>query len=183
MSTCYQYAVTNETGCKVLGIKFYDKMIDLIGREATLLVGSRVSSIVGSCHSKDAFNERLRQTQRTGLTRLEVSIYPDAEKRYDPTLPGVKTNWHAKMQSAINELAADVLNNARVVSQTYRRLSVPKLLAWLGRCEVNVLAIGRRHSWIICARTPDRNHFVGTRLSYGYDSKLGHYFNLKHLEA
>ena len=59
LSTCYQYAVTDATGCKVLGIKFYDKMIDLIGREATHLVGSRVSTIVGSCRSKDTFSQRL----------------------------------------------------------------------------------------------------------------------------
>ena len=97
LSTCYQYAVADNTGCKVLGIKFYDKMMDLIGREATHLVGSRVSTIVGSCRSKDEFNQRLCQTQLTGLTRLEVSIYPDAEDRYNPMLPSVKTLWHLKM--------------------------------------------------------------------------------------
>ena len=97
LSTCYQYTVTGAAGCKVLGIKFYDKMMDLIGREATHLVGSRVSTIVGSCRSKDAFSQRLCQAQFTGLTRLEVSIYLDAEGRYSPMLPSVKTLWHVKM--------------------------------------------------------------------------------------
>ena len=137
-------------------------MMDLIGREATHLVGSRVSTIVGSCRSKDAFNQRLCQTQLTGLTRLEVSIYLDTEGRYNPMLPGVKTLWHIKMQCALDELAAGVLNNKKVMCKTYRKLNVPMLLASLVRSDINVLAIGRRQSWIINARTPDRHHFTGT---------------------
>ena len=47
-STCYQYAVFDGVGCKVLVIKFYDKILDLIGREATHMVSSRIATIVGS---------------------------------------------------------------------------------------------------------------------------------------
>ena len=172
LSTCYQYAVTDATGCKFLGIKFYDKMIDLIGREATHLVGSRVSTIVGSCRSKDAFSQRLCQAQLTGLTRLEVSIYPDTEGRYNPMLPSVKTLWHLKIQRALDELVAGVLNNTKVLCKTYRRLNVPLLLASLVRSDINVLAIGRRASWIVNARTPDRRRFTGTKINYGYDPTL-----------
>ena len=157
-------------------------MIDLIGREATHLVGSRVSTIVGSCRSKDAFNQRLCQAQLTGLTRLEVSIYSDTENRYNPILPGVKTLWHIKMQCALDELAAGVLNNKKVMSKTYRKLNVPMLLASLVRSDINVLAIGRRQSWMINARTPDRWHFTGTKINYGYDAVLNNYQNWQRLE-
>ena len=157
-------------------------MVDLIGREATHLVGSRVSTIVGSCRSKDAFNQRLCQAQLTGLTRLEVSIYPDTEDRYNPMLPSVKTLWHIKMQCALDELAAGVLNNKKVMRKTYRKLNLPMLLASLVSSDINVLAIGRRQSWIINARTPDRHHFTGTKINYGYDAELNNYQNWQRLE-
>ena len=48
LSTCYQYAVQDDIGCKVLGVKFYDKCLDLISREATHAVGSRIPIIMGS---------------------------------------------------------------------------------------------------------------------------------------
>ena len=47
-STCYQYAVSDRAGCKLLVVRFYDKMLDLIGREATHTVSSRIATIVGS---------------------------------------------------------------------------------------------------------------------------------------
>ena len=156
--------------------------MDLISREATHLVGSRVATIVGSCRSKDAFNKRLCKAQLTGLTRLEVSIYPDAEGRYDPMVASVKTLWHKKMQCALDELAAGVLNDPKVRSKTYRKLNVPTLLASLVWYEINVLAIGRRHSWIINARTPDRHHFTGTKINYGYEAALCNYNNWQRLE-
>ena len=55
-STCYQYAVSDRAGCKLLVVKFYDKMLDLIGREATHTVSSRIATIVGSSYSLDALN-------------------------------------------------------------------------------------------------------------------------------
>ena len=122
------------------------------------------------------------QAQLTGLTRLEVSIYLDAEGRYNPLLPGVKTLWHIKMQCALDELAAGVLNNKKVMCKTYRKLNVPMLLASLVRSDINVLAIGRRQSWMINARTPDRWHFTGTKINYGYDAVLNNYQNWQRLE-
>ena len=122
------------------------------------------------------------QAQLTGLTRLEVSIYPNTGDRYNPMLPSVKTLWHIRMQSALDELAAGVLNNKKVMCKTYRKLNVPMLLASLVRSDINVLAIGRRQSWIINARTPDRHHFTGTKINYGYDPTLCNYDNWQRLE-
>ena len=97
-------------------------------------------------------------------------------------LPSVKTLWHLKMQCALDELAAGVLNNTVVLCKTYRRLNVPMLLASLVESDINVLAIGRRQSWIINARTPDRHHFTGTKINYGYDAELNNYQNWQRLE-
>ena len=66
--------------------------------------------------------------------------------------------------------------------KTYRKLNVPMLLASLVRSDINVLAIGRRQSWIINARTPDRHHFTGTKINYGYDAVLNNYQNWQRLE-
>ena len=122
------------------------------------------------------------QAQLSGLTRLEVSIYLDAEGRYNPLLPGVKTLWHIKMQCALDELAAGVLNNTKVLCKTYRRLNIPMLLASLVGSDINVLAIGRRQSWVVNARTPDRRRFTGTKINYGYDPGLCNYNNWQRLE-
>ena len=97
-------------------------------------------------------------------------------------LPGVKTLWHARMQSALDELAAGVLNSTKVLCKTYRRLNVPMLLASLVGSDINVLAIGRRQSWVVNARTPDRRRFTGTKINYGYDAALSNYNNWQRLE-
>ena len=59
---------------KLLNIKVYDKMLDLIAREATHLVGSRISTILASKYHKNVFNNRISRAKLFGLTRLEVSI-------------------------------------------------------------------------------------------------------------
>ena len=41
--TCYQYYVVDEAGHKLLKVKFYDKVIDLMAREHFFIVGSRVN--------------------------------------------------------------------------------------------------------------------------------------------
>ena len=97
-------------------------------------------------------------------------------------VPGVKTLWHIKMQCALDELAAGVLSNKKVMCKTYRKLNVPMLLASLVRSDMNVLAIGRRQSWIVNARTPDRHHFTGTKINYGYEGSLCNYNNWQRLE-
>ena len=86
------------------------------------------------------------------------------------------------MQDAMDQLVAGVLNHKSVIGQVYRKMNVPKMLASIGACYVNILAVGAKHSWIINARTPHQYHFVGTRVAYGYDSKLGNYFNWPRLQ-
>lgn len=98
------------------------------------MVGSRISTIVGASYQKDEFNNRICQAQRTGLTRLEVSICPGAMAKYDPTQVGVKTKWHSNMQSAMNQLVTGVLNHKSVTRQVYRKMNVPKMLASIGAC-------------------------------------------------
>ena len=97
-------------------------------------------------------------------------------------LPSVKTLWHRKMQRALDELAAGVLNDTKVLYKTFRRLKVPLLLASLVKSDINILAIGRRQSWIINARTPDRRRFTGTKINYGYDPALCNRHNWQRLE-
>ena len=47
LDTCYQYTVLDEANDKLLNIKMYDKTLDLIGRDGTQMVGSRLSQILG----------------------------------------------------------------------------------------------------------------------------------------
>ena len=82
LETCYQYAVQDSYGCKVLNVKFYDKMLDLVSREGSHPVGSRIATIVGATKTKDAFTHRVRQSLRTGLTRVEVSMCAAALAKY-----------------------------------------------------------------------------------------------------
>ena len=42
LSTCFQFDVKDSDGAKILTIKVYDKIMDLISREATHLVGSSI---------------------------------------------------------------------------------------------------------------------------------------------
>lgn len=146
------------------------------------MVSSRIATIVGSERTLDAFNFKLRQAKYSGLTRLEVSICQGAMQRYSPSQASVKTLWHQKVQAALDYIAAQVLNSQTILRQTYRKLSVPTLLASFGGLNDNMLVVGRRFSWLINARTQDQSYFVGTRICYGYDPKLSDYRNWKRLE-
>ena len=48
IETCYQYTVKDQEGEKLLAIKFYDKVLDLVARDGCHLVGSRIATILGS---------------------------------------------------------------------------------------------------------------------------------------
>ena len=111
LDTCYQYAVQDSLGCKVLNIKFYDKIIDLVSREATHPVGSRIATIVGASNSKDAFHHEIRECLRTGMTRVEVSVCPAAFAMYDPKLMLHGYSGYKKMQGLVDLLISNVLNN------------------------------------------------------------------------
>ena len=56
LDTCYQYCVQNERRKRILNVKFYDEMMDLISREDLFTIGSRASRIVGSKKDLDSFD-------------------------------------------------------------------------------------------------------------------------------
>ena len=53
LQTCLQYSISDSDGKKLLNIKFYDKLLELISRDGTKSVGSRVSHILGSLRNPD----------------------------------------------------------------------------------------------------------------------------------
>ena len=55
LDSCLQFFVTDDQGTKLLNIKFYDKILDLVSKEATFLVSSRVSTILGCKRQIEAF--------------------------------------------------------------------------------------------------------------------------------
>ena len=59
LDTCYQYAVLDEDQDKLLNIKMYDKTLDLIGRDGTQMVGSRLSQILGCRGQFNTFIKRV----------------------------------------------------------------------------------------------------------------------------
>ena len=111
LATCYQYAVQDGDRCKVLNVKFYEKIIDLISREGSLPVGSRIAKIVGATPNKDGLHRRVSESLRTGLTRVEVSVCPAAFTEYDP-----KSALHGQMgcnkiQAFLDHLVSNVMNH------------------------------------------------------------------------
>ena len=59
-------------------------MIDLVAREGTHAIGSRIANIVGSKYTMDAFDWKLQLAKDCGMTRLEVSICRGAFRRFGP---------------------------------------------------------------------------------------------------
>ena len=115
METCYQYAVLDNNKDKLLNIKVYDKTLDLIGRDGTQMVGSRLSQILGCRGQYNTFIKRVCRTQSLGLTRLEISICRNALQKFKPWQPSVKTLWHKKTQSALYAIIEEVLHNKNVL--------------------------------------------------------------------
>ena len=56
-------------------VKFYDKILDLIGREGCLPVGSRLSKVLGSKNYVDPMRKVYKGAQTKGITRVEVSVH------------------------------------------------------------------------------------------------------------
>ena len=79
---------------KLLVIKVYDKVLDLMTRNGSHLVGSRIATILGSSRQLSLFEKRLRKVQATGMTRIEVSLCRAAMRKYRLNLPSVRTLWH-----------------------------------------------------------------------------------------
>ena len=94
LDTCYQYTVLDEENDKLLNIKMYDKTLDLIGRDGTQMVGSRLNQILGCGRQYNTFIKRVCRAQSSGLTRLEISICRNALQKFKPWQASVKTLWH-----------------------------------------------------------------------------------------
>ena len=94
IASCYQFVVKDLKGAKILTIKLYDKVLDLVGREYRHPVGSRISQILGSKSQLTTFDRRVRASQHVGLSRVELSINREAIEKYNPFSPSVKTVWH-----------------------------------------------------------------------------------------
>lgn len=48
LESCYQFVIKDNEAKKIMVVKFYDKIMDLISREGSHMVGSRINAIVGS---------------------------------------------------------------------------------------------------------------------------------------
>ena len=59
MDSCFQYAIVDEEGRKLLNVKIYDKFGDLLSRENTQQVGSRVKEMVSSNKKPSVFDRRI----------------------------------------------------------------------------------------------------------------------------
>ena len=126
-------------------------------------MGNRLSTVLGSGSQPGSFEKLIRQNQLCGITRLEISVCPGAIENYSPWNPSVKTKWHDKVINAIEILVNYALNDPRALSVTYRRMSLPRMISCLCGTETNILAVGKRLSWIINSKTGHRNFFVGTQ--------------------
>ena len=61
LQTSFQYTV-RQKGTKVMTIKVYDKILDLIGREGSKAIGSRLCDILGSKRKAgSSIEERVRK--------------------------------------------------------------------------------------------------------------------------
>ena len=79
---------------KLLNIKIYDKLLDLVSRDGTQAVGSRLYHIIGGNEQVNEFTKRVHAAKRFGLTRLEVSLNRKSLWYYNPWQSKVKTAWH-----------------------------------------------------------------------------------------
>ena len=77
------------------------------------------------------------------MTRVEVSVCPDAFNMYKP-LPNIDgSGWRFKVQAFLDLLIANVLNNKMITRHVYHKLSVPLLLTAFSDAKQNILAVGR----------------------------------------
>lgn len=48
LDSCKQFWIKDGERCKLMTVKFYDKLLDLVAREGTHQVGSRMATVLGS---------------------------------------------------------------------------------------------------------------------------------------
>ena len=56
LDTCHQFVVRDEGGTRILNVKIYDKLLDLVARDSTHLVGSSLKEILGCKRTLTSFN-------------------------------------------------------------------------------------------------------------------------------
>ena len=61
--------------------------MDLIGRDGSQQIGSKLSKILGCGRQLDVFQKTICEVQKVGLTRVEISICREALLKYDPFVP------------------------------------------------------------------------------------------------
>ena len=128
LATCYQFEVINKEGEKILNIKVYDKILDLVGRNGYQMVGSKVNQILGFNNQVDVFTKRIQKARDYGVTRLEISIHRAALVRYQPLQPSVKTRWHQTVTAALSYIVESVLGDAYILEAAYRKLNIGYLI-------------------------------------------------------
>ena len=101
LNSCFQYRIKDSDGTNLFVLKFYDKILDLLGREASHIVGTRINEVIGSKHHNNSFNKRVSMASNHGLTRIELSLCKEALLRYKPFYPSIKTLWHDKIKTAL----------------------------------------------------------------------------------
>ena len=74
--------------------------------------------------------------------------------------------FHRRIADCMQDFTIRMINEKEVHGQCYRRGPVNKLLAMLAMAPVNILAVGKKESWIINASTPHKRHFVGSSYSH-----------------
>ena len=114
LDTCLQYEVVNNAGEKILNVKFYDKVLDLIARDGYLMVGSRIGQVIGFSGEVNALTKRLLKAEKSGVCRLEISIHRHAFATYRPWQPSVKTRWPFAIPNALSKIVKGVLGDKRV---------------------------------------------------------------------
>ena len=57
LDSCFQYDIRDDEGSHLMTVKFYDKFMDLLGREGSLQVGSRIRTVLGCGGELDSFQK------------------------------------------------------------------------------------------------------------------------------
>ena len=162
LQTCYQFNVLDDCKSKVMTVKMYDKILDLMSREHIWVVGSRFPQILGSKHSIGKFEKTIRDAQFTGITRLEISLRPDIDSDTVMLNNMIKQTWHERIPNLLRHITDNVLNHKDTVSKTFKLINLTDVLYNFGKLDYNCLVIGSNTTWIVNCKTSHRNFFIGT---------------------
>lgn len=148
-------------------IKVYDKFLELVGRDGTQMVGSRIRKVIGAQEEPDALLSKIRNTQTSGMTRLEISYRFSKNTNQTFGLPCMISSFYSKAKVLLNEIVSHVLNDLEVLKNVYKRINIQRLTNVLSNLNYksiphNFLVIGQTTVWLIVASTCHKKHFVGT---------------------